>query len=183
MTELATTPDGGAAASSEDAASGSPLERLWQLSQAEQDEASLYLAIPGARWGGELIARIGIVGPDRARQRAEEIAANGADRDAADVNADLIATFVEGLYLRARGDAGVEPIPAAGGLPMRFGQEFAAEIGADWATTPREAVFATFTEGSPPVLNISALASFTREASTWLQDTSVAIEGAIVPGR
>lgn len=164
-----------------------PLERLQALAHERETRVELFLPLPGARWGGDLVARIGIVGPDEAAMLAAEIAAQaelGVEREASDRWADLIAACTTGLYLRREDGKGYEPIPGPTG-PMRFGSEFAEAIGSPTARTPRDAVYAAFTEQNTdqlPAVNVTALSAFCGTASTWINDTSREIAGAVVPG-
>lgn len=166
-----------AAPASTAAAPGSPLDRVRRRYQQRRTELHLDLPVPGATWGGDLIARVRVLDERTTRAISERAGDEGLEQ-----TADIVAASVAGLLVRAE-DGALEPLLDEDGEPVAFDERFGDAIGVPACDSPRRAVFLAFSEGSPASVNVLALGSFVDRIGRWLADTSVEIEGAIVEGR
>lgn len=157
----------------------SPLERARRRHQRLTEQAHIYLRVPG--WGDDLIARVQVIDDTMLRALIDR---QQDQDDQLDATADLIAEAVTALYVR--GDDGeLVPLRVDGdedGAPLRFDAAFGASLGIDGCETARAAVYAAFTVGEPPRVNVTALMAFADRIDRWLADTSSEIEESVVPG-
>lgn len=159
------------------AAAGSPLERMRRRYAERRSDVHLDLPIPGATWGGELVARVRIV--DERTARAAIVASAG---DGLAETADIVAAAVEQLMTRAP-DGSLEPLLDEDGAVLRFDERLGAALGSPEYADGRSAVLLVFSEGDPAVVNVLALGGFVDRLSRWASDTAAEIEGAIATGR
>lgn len=161
------------------AATDSPLARARRRHLERQKHSHHDIDMPG--WDGDLVLRIGLPDDDGAMATVRTLIAlaNTETKADADTMADALASAVIGLYSREGG--GLEPLEVDG-LVLKFDERYGPAMEIEECTTPRQAVFAAFTQGEPPQLNVAAMIVVVSAAGAWLQGVT-GVEEKDVSGR